>query len=490
MQFENALGVFFSVYILRNINNNNSYTPMEVTLEKTGELEGRIVVKIQEADYADRVKKELKEIGAKRQIPGFRKGHIDMAQLQKRFGKQVKADVLNDIAADAALNYIKDNNLDTLGQPIPVVEKEFSIDDKEFTFTYEIGMAAELNMKFDQSVELDFYHIAVSDEMIDEQDKHLRAQAGEQVAADEYADRAVVKGVIMQLAEDGKVKEDGIQVTDGFLAPFAFKSAEEAAKFEGKKAGDVVVFDAYATCDGNEAELTSMLHIEREQLENARGNFEITISEFLVNKPAELGEEFYKKVFGEDKVHNEEEYRQAVRGMIAQSLQPNSQSLFVRNTEDYLMEKYGSMELPTAFLRKYMLRTQENVNEENVDEYLNSIAPRIKWDIIESKAAELLEVKINDDDVKAAARYIAIQQLQQYGMGSMAEQMADYYAENILKNEDQRRQCAQTAFNNKLMAAIHKSVKLNEKTISLDEFRTMVAALNAKNEQPAEEAAE
>lgn len=465
---------------------------MDVTLEKTGDLEGRIVVKIEESDYAPRVKSELKEIGKKKDIPGFRKGHIEMSQLQKRFGKQVKADVLNDIAAEAALNYIKENKIDTLGQPIPVVEKEFSIDDKDFTFTYEIGMAPEVDLKFDQSVVLPFYNIAVTDEMIDEQDKHLRQQAGEQVPAQEYAERALVKGTIMQLNEDGTIKEgeNAIQVNDGILAPFLFKSKEEADKFEGKKVGDKVVFDAFATCDGNEAELASMLHIDRNRVEEARGNFEIAISEFIVNKPAELGQDFYNKIFSEDKVHNEEEYRVAVKEMIERALQPNSNSLFVRNTEDYLMATYGDMKLPIAFLRKYMARTQEDVKDEELDRYVDSLLPRIKWDIIESKAAEKLDVKITEEDVKAAARFVAMQQLQQYGMGQMAEQMADYYAENLLKDENQRRQCAQTAFNNKLMAAIHNAVKLDEKTISLDEFRAMVNELNNTTGNKAEEAAE
>lgn len=467
---------------------------MEVTLEKTGELEGRLVVNIQESDYAARVKSELKEIGNKRQIPGFRKGHIDMAQLQKRFGKQVKSDVLNDIAADAALKYLKDNKIDTLGQPLPLVVKEFSIDDKDFTFNYEIGMAPALDMKFDQSVELDFYNIAVTDEMIDEQDKHLRQQAGEQVPAQEYAERALVKGSIMQLNEDGTVREGegAIQVNDGILAPFLFKSEAEAKKFEGTKVGDKVVFDAFATCDGNEAELASMLHIDRDRIEDARGNFEINIAEFVVNKPAEPGQTFYDKVFGEDKVHNEEEYRAAVKGMIERALQPNSNSLFVRNTEDYLMATYGDMPMPTDFLRKFLLRTQTEIKEEDMDAYMQQVLPRIKWDIIENKAAETLNVSVTEDDVKAAARFIAIEQLNQYGMGQMAEQMADYYAENLLKDENQRRHCATTAFNNKLMAAIHNAVKLNEHTISLEEFRTMVNALNNSTgaQVAAEEAAE
>lgn len=452
---------------------------MDVTLEKTGELEGRLVVKIEEADYAARVKKELKEIGQNRQIPGFRKGHVDMAQLQKRFGKQVKAGVLNDVASDAALKYIEDNKIAILGQPIPAEENEMNLDEKDFTFVYEIGMMPELNMVFDQSVELDYYNIAVSDEMVAEQDKNIRMQAGDRVTTDTYGDRALVKGTIMQLAEDGQVKADGIQVTDGIVAPFLFKSKEEAAKFEGTKAGDKVVFDAFATCDGNEAEIASMLHIDRDRVEEARGNFEMTITEYVVNKPAELGQEFYDKVFGADAVHNEEEYFARVRDMIAQSLQPNSRSLFVRMTEDYLMETYGAnMQLPEGFLRKFMVRVNPEIKAESVDEELKMAIPGMKWEIIEGQAGRVMGVKVEEDDVKAIARSIAMEQLIQYGMGQMAEQMADYYAENLLKDKDQRRRLVDQAYTSKLMNAIHNAVKLNEKTVSLDEFRALVDTLN------------
>lgn len=452
---------------------------MDVTLEKTGELEGRLVVKIEEADYAARVKKELKEIGQNRQIPGFRKGHVDMAQLQKRFGKQVKAGVLNDVASDAALKYIEDNKIAILGQPIPAEENEMNLDEKDFTFVYEIGMMPELNMVFDQNVELDYYNIAVSDEMVAEQDKNIRMQAGDRVTTDTYGDRALVKGPIMQLAEDGQVKADGIQVTDGIVAPFLFKSKEEAAKFEGTKAGDKVVFDAFATCDGNEAEIASMLHIDRDRVEEARGNFEMTITEYVVNKPAELGQEFYDKVFGADAVHNEEEYFARVRDMIAQSLQPNSRSLFVRMTEDYLMETYGAnMQLPEGFLRKFMVRVNPEIKAESVDEELKMAIPGMKWEIIEGQAGRVMGVKVEEDDVKAIARSIAMEQLIQYGMGQMAEQMADYYAENLLKDKDQRRRLVDQAYTSKLMNAIHNAVKLNEKTVSLDEFRALVDTLN------------
>ena len=468
---------------------------MDVTLEKTGELEGFIVVKIEEADYADRVKKELKEIGQKRQIPGFRKGHVDMNQLRKRFGNEVKAHVLNEVAADACLKYVEDNKLDLLGQPIPATNEEIDLAKADYEFRYEVGFAPEVNLDFENTT-LPFYNIAVTDQMIDEQDKSMRQQAGTQEPAQEYAERALVKGTIMQLNEDGSVKEgeDAIQVTDGILAPFLFKSKAEAEKFEGTKVGDKVVFNPFDTCDGNEAEISSMLHIDRDKVESARGNFEINIAEFIVNKPAELGEEYYKKVFGEDKVHNEEEYRKAVAELIARALQPNSNQLFTRNAEDYLMETYGAgMALPVAFLRKFMLRTDSEIKEEDIDGMVERSIPGIKWEIIENKAAEKLGVKVTEDDVKAAARDFGMQQLQQYGMAHMADQMLDYFVENMLKDEQQRRRLVRVAFNGNLFHAIHNAVKLDEKTVSLEDFRTMVDALNnasgaavAAEETPAE----
>ncbi len=329
--------------------------------------------------------------------------------------------------------------------------------------------------------------------MIKQQDENLRQQAGERVQAQEYGDRALVKGTIMQLAEDGQVKADGIQVTDGILAPFLFKSKEEAAKFEGTKVGDKVVFDAFATCDGNEAEISSMLHIDRDKVEEARGNFEINITEYVVNKPAELGQEFYDNVFGPDAVHNEEEYRARVTDMIAQGLQPNSRNLFVRTTEDYLMETYGaSMQLPEGFLRKFMMRANPEIKEEEVDGYLQHSIPGIKWEIIQGQAGRAMNIRVEEDDVKAIARSIAMEQLYQYGLGQMAEQMADYYAENLLKDKEQLGRIREQAFTAKLMNAIHNAVKLNEKTVSLDEFRAIVDTLNNASgaEVAAEESAE
>lgn len=454
---------------------------MNVTFEKTGDLEGVISVSLDKADYADKVTKELKEIGATRQIPGFRKGHIDINQLRKRFGKDVKVKVVNDLAIDAVLKYIEDNKLDILGRPVPAEGHDFNLDDENITFAYQIGLAPEFEIKLDKDVTLDYYNIAVTDEMIDEQDKEMRQRAGDRKEADEYADRALVRGSIMQLDAEGKILEGegAIQVTDGLLAPFMFKDQDAAKKFEGTKKGDKVVFNPFVTSGGDEAEIAAMLHISRDDVEKANTDFEITITSFTVLVPAELGQEYYDKVFGADTVHNEEEYRNAVRDIIMQGLQPNSRQLFVRNTEDYLMDTYGKdMKLPENFLRRFLLLSDRELTEETVGQALTNSIPGIKWELIESRAAEKMQVKVTEEDLKTFAHNIAVAQLNQYGMGHMADQMADYYADNLLKDEQKRRQIAREAFNAQLFGKIHNAVNLNEKTVTLAEFRDMVTALN------------
>lgn len=461
---------------------------MNVNFEKTGNLEGVITVSLDKADYADKVTKELKEIGKTRVIPGYRKGHIDINQLRKRFGKEVKYKVLNDLAIDKVFEYIRDNKLDVLGQPMPAVGHDFNLDDDDVTFKYEIGLAPELNLALDKSTKLDFYNIAVSEDMIAEQTKNLLSQAGTQGPAQEYEPRALVKGSMLQLNADGTVKADGIQVESTMVAPFTFKNDELAAKFEGTKVGDKVVFNPFDTCDGNEAEVASMLHIDRTKVEDARSDFELSITEYIVHRPAEENQEFYDKVFGEGNVKNHEQFRQQVIGMIERALQPNSRQLFIRTAEDYLMDTYGKdMELPDAFLKRFLLATNKELTPETIDQAYAESLPSIKWDLIENKAAEQLQVKVEEDDIKQLARVQAIEALNNYGMGQMAEQMADYYAENMLKDEKTRRRIAHQAFTFKLFNMIHNAVSLNEKTVSLDEFREMVNALN--NSAPAAEAA-
>lgn len=454
---------------------------MNVSFEKLNDVEGKIIVNVEESDYKAKVEAEIKKIGRTHSIPGFRKGHVPMGQLVRMFGKQVKSDVLNQEVYEAVVKYIQDNKLGILGEPLPVDVKEISIEQKDFTFAYEIGLAPVIEINLDKSVTLDYYPIKVSDEMAEQQDKMLRERFGKQEPGQEFEERALVKGVLMELNADGTVKtdEDAIQVTAGIVAPFLFKSKEEAAKFEGKKVGDKVVFNPSASCEGNVAELSSMLNIDKERAAEVKADFELAISEIIVNRLAEYGQEFYDDVFGKDKVTSEEDYHKNVTAMIAAQLAPNSENLFQYTTEKALVEKYGNFELPAEFLKKWLVARNEGLTSENIDAEYEKMVPSIKWQLVKERVAQQAGVKIEKEDLENFAKAIAAQQLAQYGMYNLGDDVLADYAKRILEDKNSRSHIIEQVGDRKLFDAIKNLVTVDVKEVTLDEFKEIAEKAQA-----------
>lgn len=451
---------------------------MQVTLEKTGDLEGRIKVEVTQNDYLDKVTKELKEIGRTRVIPGFRKGHISIDQLRRRFGKEVKSHVLNEEVYRSVIDYIRENKLDVLGEPLPVEVKEINLNDPDYTFEYEVGLAPAIEVKIDKDITVPFYTIEVSDQMVNDQDTALRERFGAQVPGEEADAKALVKGAIMQLNADGSVDtdENAIQVVDGIVAPMYFTDKDQAALFLGKKVGDKVVFNPYKTCNGNAAELASMLHIEKDRTPEVTGDFEMAISEIIVLKPAEHGEEFYKEVFPGNTVTTEEEYYNELRKMIASQLLPNSDRLFNRDVQRELMNRFGNFDLPAAFLKKWLVARNEGITPETADEEYEKMASSIRWELLRGKIADNLDIKVTDEDMLQFAKALAYQQFAQYGMTNMDEETITNYARRILEDKNYVGRMHEDVANRKLFNAIKALVTLDTKNVSLDEFKNLAQA--------------
>lgn len=453
---------------------------MNVNFEKTSDTTGKLTVNVVEADYAEKVKKELKEISKKRAIPGFRQGHVPASQLKRLFGKQVKSDVLNQEVYEAVIQYIRDNKISVLGEPLPVDVKEIDLEQPDYTFEYEVGLTPQLDITIDKNDKLPFYGIEVSKEMIDEQDKNFRERFGSQVPGEEVSGRALVKGTLMQMNADGKINENegAIQVIDGIVAPFLFKSQAQKDLFEGKKVGEKVVFNPFATCDGNPVELASMLHLDKDIAKDVKDDFELAIAEIIVVKEAEHDQTFFDNVFGPDKVHNEEEYEKAVADMIKAQLNGNSSSLFNRQATDYLVEKYGEMNLPVEFLKKWLVARNEELTADNIDKEFEDMLPSLKWQLIKERAAAVLGVKIEEDDVLNYAKQMTYHQFLQYGITNADDETITASAKRILSDKNYRNQIIEQVGDQKLFYAINQAVTLDEKSVSLDEFKKIVAELN------------
>lgn len=448
---------------------------MKIDYQKLNDVTGELTIVVEEADYAEKVKKQLKEIGKHRPEPGFRPGKTPAALLEKKYGKAVKYDEINKLVGESVYDYLKENDINVLGNPVPDKGNAIDDDSKEFTLKFKVGVAPEFEVKVDKSVKIPYYKITVTDEMIDRQDEQLRRRFGKQEPGDEVDATALVKGVITELNSDGSVKEDGVVVENGIVAPQYFKTDEQRNLFLGKHPGDSVVFNPYATCDGSVTELSSMLNVSKELAPEYKGDFKFDIKEIIVLKPAELNEEYFKQVFG-DQVKTEAEYKDAVKKMIEASLEGDQNYRFTIDAEEAIRKEVGDLELPDEILKEFLLSQNESLTADNIDKEYEGIRGQLVWDLEKDKVAQQLGVKVEEEDLKNTARILARQQFAQYGMTNVPDSALDHYADEIMKDEKARGQVYRQTADMKLFGAIRNAVTAEVKEVSVDEFNALFKA--------------
>lgn len=451
---------------------------MNVTFEKIDEVNGLVTVELQAADYADKVKKTLKSIAKNRPEPGFRPGHTPLTLIQKKYGEAVKYDEVNKATSETLYDYIKENNIKVLGNPVPEADQNFDIKNDDFTFKFRVGIAPEINDPVNKDLKVPYYNIEVTGKMVEDQDQNLRRRFGKQESGDTVEPNSVVKGIITELNEDGSVKEGGVVVENGIVGPEHFKSDEQKAIFAGKKVGDKFTFNPAATCDSNPVELASMLHVDKDAAENYKGDFQFEVTDCIVLKPAELGEEYYNQLFEKDEVKDEEAYKAKVKELIEAQLGNDSDFRFTIDAKEAISKAVGDLTLPDAVLKDYLKQANENLNDENIEEEYAKARPQLVWQLIGNKIAEDLKVEVTPEDVKELAKAIAANQFAQYGMPNVPDDILDKYAAEIV-NGQQGDQVRAQAFDSKLYHAIKDAVTLEEKTVSVEEFNKLFAPAEA-----------
>lgn len=446
---------------------------MKVDYAKIDEVNGEITVTLEEKDYADKVKKQLKEIGKNHAEPGFRPGHVPAGLIQKKYGAAVKYDIINKEVGNAVFDYIKENKLHVLGNPVPQQNEEFSIDAADFTLKFKVGIAPEFDTHVNKDLHVPYYTIKVSDEMIDNQDQQFSRRFGKQEPGETVDATALVKGVLTELDENGQPKENGVVVENGIVSPQYFKSDEQRELFMGKKVGDVVKFNPAATCDANATEMASMLNIDKSDVDAHKGDFNMEIKEIIVLKPAEHNQEFFDMVFGADKVHNEEEYRSALKDMISAGLRNDSNYRFTIDARNAIAVAIGELQLPDEVLKDFLKSQNEALNNENIDEEYTRLRPELEWELEKEAIASQLDIKVDEEDLKNTARMMAQSQFAQYGMANVPAETLDRYASDILKDEKARNQVYNQTVDMKLYNGIRASVTVDEKEVDVEEFNDL-----------------
>ena len=450
---------------------------MNVSMQNVDKVSALLTVNIEKADYQERVEKVLKKYRQQVNMPGFRKGMVPMSLIKKQFGKSVMAEEVDKLMQEKVNEYIRENKVNMLGMPLPNEEKMQVIDfdtQENFEFVFDIALAPEFKAEITEQDTLDFYTIAVSDEMVNSQVDMYAQRAAKYEKVEEYADRDMVKGLLAELDENGNTKEGGIQVEGAVMMPSYMKNDEQKAIFATAKVNDVLVFNPNAAFEGNEAELSSLLKIKREEVAEMKSNFSFQIEEITRAVPAALDQALFDQVFGEGAVSSEEEFRGKIKESIAAQFEADSNYKFLLDARTYLMNKVGKLEFPDALLKKIMLLNNEDKGESFVEENYEKSLEELTWHLIKEQLTEAFGIKVEQADILAMAKENTRMQFAQYGMMSIPEEMLENYAKEMLKKKETVEGLVNRAIESKLAAALKGKVALNNKEVSMEEFNDLL----------------
>ena len=449
---------------------------MNVSFQNIDKVSALLTVKLEKADYQEKVDKSLKTFRQKAQIPGFRKGMVPMSLVKKMYGNSVVAEEVNKLLSEKVYDYIKSNNINMLGEPMPNEEKQQVIDFdtmEDFEFVFDIALAPEFKAEVSSSDKVDYYTIEVTDAMVDNQVKAYTQRNGkyEQVAA--YEDNDMLKGLIAELDENGNTKEGGIQVEGAVLMPSYMKNDEQKAIFANAKVNDVLVFNPNTAYDGHAAEIASLLKIEKEAAAEVKSDFSFQVEEITRFVSGELNQEIFDQVFGEGVVKTEEEFRAKIKESIAEQLVADSDYKFLIDARKMLMEKVGKLEFPDALLKRVMLLNNREKGEEFVAENYDKSIEELTWHLIKEQLVKDNEIKVEQEDVIKMAKEATKGQFAQYGMMTVPEDILENYAQEMLKKKENVDGLVGRVVEAKLATALKAKVTLNNKTVPMEEFNKM-----------------
>ncbi len=433
---------------------------------------GVITISLAKEDYASSVEKSLRKLRQEINMPGFRKGMVPAALIAQKYGTSVKAEELNKLVSDSLIKTLQENKVSYIGNPVMMPHTQDVEKDENFSYTFRVALAPEVNIAIDKSVSLPFHTVKMDDALIDTVDQEMRQRYGKMEQTEKATAEDSLRGLLVELAEDGAPLEGGLRVEDVLLLPRTFTSEEEKAKFADANLHQVIRFNPFKA-DGEEiALLANVLKVSKEEAEAHKGdfNFEVTTINHFV--PAELGEEFYKKLFGEEtEVKDEKAYREAIAKMRAEELKHASQNLFTNTLVDFIKEKMGQPVIDDETFRPFVAQVQSNNKEEEpTEESYKAIVDYVVLTTGIRALADQEGVQLTEEDVLAEMRRTVSARMASFGYGGLPESLVEDIAKRQLEEGNVRAEVELNALVRLLASNVAEKITLEEKEVSMEEF--------------------
>lgn len=451
---------------------------MKISFENPDKVNGLLTLTVEEADYKENVEKTLKNYRKKANVPGFRPGMVPMGMIKRQFGTTAKVDEINKLLGEQIYKYVKDNNIQMLGEPLPSDKQEPVDMEKEapYTFMFDIAVAPEFKAELTGDDTIDYYTITVDDKIIDQQIDVFASRAGHNDKVEDYQANDMLKGDIRELDENGNTKEGGITVEGAVLMPEYIKVEDQKKLFDGAKLGDIITFNPKKAYPESDIEVSSLLKMKKEEVADLTADFSYQITEISRYVKAEVNQELFDQVYGKDVIKDEKDFREKIAEGLKAQFAVDSDFKFIQDVRKYLVDKVGALTYPDALLKRIMLNNNKDKGEEFVEKNYEQSIKELTWHLIKEQLVKANGIKIEDADIEETAKEAAKAQFAQYGMNNIPEEYIENYAKDMLKKREYIDSFVDRSIDRKLTEILKNVVKLENKTATLEEFNKMMQA--------------
>jgi trigger factor len=448
---------------------------MDITKKNTDELNAVLKIRIEEADYTERVDQVLKETRRKVRMDGFRPGKVPAGLVRKMYLKPVMVEEINKLVSESIARYLKDENINILGEPLPSEQQPDEIDwdtQTEFEFDFDLGLAPELDISLTQKDKIPLYEIQLDKKMIADTKESYARRMGSMVPVEQIQGSEVVKGDLMQIDKEGNPIEEGIFAADAQISVEVIRDEKIKTSFMACQVNDTVDFDVRKAFP-SDAEVSSLLKIDKATVPEIVPAFRMHINEITKFQPAEINQELWDMLYGKDEVKSEEEFEEKIKEELRAALSRDSEYRFGIDAKRMMLKKL-KFDLPVEFLKRWLVVANEGkYTAEQINEDFPKFEDDLKWQLIRDQLVKDQEIKVEAEEVKAQAKQIARLQFQQYGMMNIPEENLENYVAQMLKNEDEIRRATEKVLDNKVIDYLKATVKVDNKQITVEKFNKL-----------------
>ncbi|MES2377681.1 MAG: trigger factor [Bacteroidota bacterium] len=448
---------------------------MNITQEKIDNLNAVVKINIDPADYQARVDKAIKDHAKKANMPGFRKGMVPPSHIKKMYGKSILVDEVNNLLSDTLNNYIAEQKLEVLGQPLPKLDnnKEYNWDYTDnFEFNYDLGLAPEFILDFSSKDKLTQYVIKIDETTLAERVKNIRRSYGKMTNPDVSAEDDVLYAQLTQLSPDGSVFDDGISNTTSVRLE-QVADAKIKKSLIGLKKDDEVTLDIQKAYNNDAPKIAAILGIEEGEAADLKSNFKLTVKNVNRLEESDLNQEFFDKLFGEGVVTDEAGFKAKITEELESMMQQDADRKLQNDIYNYSIDKV-QFNLPDEFLKRWLRATNEKLTEDELQGGYKDFAQNLKWTLIENKIIKDNSIEIKYEEVFAAAKQSLDQQFRMYSPQPIGEEQLSQYAVQYLQNKENANKVFDEVKALKTLDYIKSVVTLDKKDIFYNDFKELV----------------